>query len=239
MPEYFFFTILVIFAGAVLQGLTGFGGALFTMPFLLLYTAPKWAAPVVIICYTVNRIPAMLMIGKDLMWDHSIVLLTAAAPGVFLGTLLLKYAEPGLIMKILGTFLILISAYKIIAPEFKLVLSRIWALPAGFLSGILGGALATNGPPIVVYAALKPWTKVQVVGMLQSYFFLSGFIIIGSYWYYDLFSVSVVKASAAGTPFAIAGMILGSKINQYITQRSFEVVLSVLLSIMGASFLMR
>jgi uncharacterized membrane protein YfcA len=239
MPEYFFFTTLIIFIGAILQGLTGFGGALFTMPFILLYTAPKWAAPVVILCYTFNRIPAMFMIGKDLMWDHSIVLLAAAAPGVFLGTLLLKYAEPGLIMKILGTFLILISAYKIIAPEFKLVLSRIWALPAGFLSGILGGALATNGPPIVVYAALKPWTKVQVVGMLQSYFFLSGFIIIGAYWYHGLLSVSVVKASAAGTPFAIAGMILGSKINQYISQRNFEVVLSVLLSIMGAFFLMR
>jgi len=239
MPEYFFFTILIIFSGAILQGITGFGGALFTMPFFLLYAAPKWAAPVIIVCYTFNRIPGMLMAGKDLMWDHSIVLIAATVPGVLLGTLLLKYAEPGLIMKILGTLLILISAYKILAPDFKLVIARIWALPAGFLSGILGGALATNGPPIVVYAALKPWTKLQVVGMLQSYFFLSGFIIIGAYWYHGLYSVSVVKASAAGTPFAIAGMIVGSKINQYISQRNFEVVLSVLLGLMGVFFLMR
>ncbi|MBM4278523.1 MAG: sulfite exporter TauE/SafE family protein, partial [Deltaproteobacteria bacterium] len=120
MSEYFLPTALIIFTGALLQGLAGFGGALLSMPLILLYSAPQWAAPVVVLCYTVNRLPAILMLRKDLVWDHSLFLIAAAIPGAFLGTLLLKNVEPGLIMKILGTVLILFSVYKIATPKVKL-----------------------------------------------------------------------------------------------------------------------
>ncbi len=239
MPEYVLLTALIIFTGALLQGLAGFGGALLSMPLVLLYSDPKWAAPVVVLCYMINRVPTLFILRKDLMWNHSLLLIAAAAPGAFLGTLLLKNVEPWLIMKILGTVLILFSTYKIIAPQFKLAFSRIWALPAGFLSGLLGGAFGTDGPPVVVYAALKPWSKEKVVGMLQGFFFFANFIIIGSYGYHGLLTSSVLKASGVAVPFAIVGILLGLKINRRISQRHFEIILSVLVGIMGFALWVR
>jgi len=239
MPEYILFTTLIIFTGALLQGLAGFGGALLSMPLVLLYSDPKWAAPVVVLCYTINRIPTLFILRKDLMWDHSLLLIAAAVPGAFLGTLLLKNVDPGLIMKILGTVLILFSAYKITAPKLKLAFSRIWALPTGFLSGLLGGAFGTDGPPVVVYAALKPWAKEKVVGMLQCFFLFANFIIVGSYGYHGLLTYSVLEMSAMAVPFAIVGILLGLKINRRISQRHFEVILSVLVGIMGFALWMR
>jgi uncharacterized protein len=239
MDEYTLATALIIFVGALLQGLTGFGGALFSMPFLLLYTNPLWAAPVVVLSYTVNRIPAMFILRKNLMWAHSLLLLAAAAPGAFLGTYLLKNIEPGIIMKILGTILILFSVYKILSPGFKITFSKAWALPAGFLSGILGGAFGTDGPPVVVYAALQAWTKEQVVGMLQSFFVLANFIIIASYWYHGLLNRSVLEVSFITIPFAIAGILLGLGINKRIGQRRFEVILSSVIGLLGFILCMR
>ncbi len=239
MPEYVFLTALLILTGALLQGLVGFGGALLSMPLILLYSDPKWAAPVVVLCYAVNRIPTLFILRKDLMWDHSLLLIVAAVPGAFLGTLLLKNVDPGLIMKILGTVLILFSTYKIIAPKFKLAFSRIWALPAGFLSGLLGGAFGTDGPPVVVYAALKPWSKEKVVGMLQCFFLFGNFIIIGSYGYHGLLTSSVLKASGVAIPFAIVGILLGLKINRRISQPHFETILSVLIGIIGFALWVR
>jgi uncharacterized membrane protein YfcA len=233
MQEYTIATALIIFAGALLQGLAGFGGALVSMPFLLLYAEPMWAAPVVVLCYTINRIPAMFVLRKNLMWDHSVLLLAAAVPGAFLGTYLLKSMEPGFIMKILGTILILFSAYKILSPGLKMAFSKVWALPTGFLSGILGGAFGTDGPPVVVYAALQPWAKEQVVGMLQSFFLFANFIIIVSYGYHGLLTPSVFGVSAVAVPFAIAGIFLGLRINRRIGQHRFEVILSVLIGVMG------
>ncbi|MDD5170168.1 MAG: sulfite exporter TauE/SafE family protein [Syntrophales bacterium] len=239
MHEYAILTAMIIFAGALLQGLAGFGGVLVSMPFLLLYAEPTWAAPVVVLCYTVNRIPAMFVLRKNLMWDHSLIMLAAAVPGAFLGTYVLKNVEPGIIMKILGTILILFSAYKILSPDLKLACSKIWALPAGFLSGVLGGAFGTDGPPVVIYAALQPWTKEQVVGMLQSFFLFANFIIIVSYWYHGLLNRSVVWSASVAVPFAIGGIFLGLWINRRIAQRRFEVILSVLIGVMGFVLWMR
>jgi len=231
--ETVFFSVLILFAGALLQGLAGFGGALFSMPLFLLFADPKWAAPVVVLCYTINRIPALFVLRKNLMWDHSLLLIAAAAPGALLGTYFLKSLEPGIIMKTLGTLLVLYSAYRISAPEFKLHFSRIWAIPTGFLSGVLGGAFGTDGPPVVVYATLKPWAKEQVIGMLQSFFLFANFVVIGSYGCYGLLNESVLTVSAISAPFAVAGILLGLKINRRIRQRHFEIVVSCTIGIMG------
>jgi len=231
--ETVFYSALIIFLGATLLGLSGFGGALFSMPLLLLFADPKWAAPVVVLCYTINRIPALFVLRNNLMWDHSILLIAAAAPGAFLGTYFLKSLEPGIIMKILGTLLVLYSVYKLSAPTFKLHFSTFWAIPAGFLSGVLGGAFGTDGPPVIVYAALKPWTKEQVIGMLHSFFLFANLLVIGSYGYHGLLNASVLTASAISAPFAVAGFFFGLKINRRIRQRHFEIVLSLMIGIMG------
>jgi uncharacterized membrane protein YfcA len=233
MHEYEITTALIIFIGALLQGLAGFGGALVSMPLLLLYAEPIWAAPVVLLCYTINRIPAMFVLRKNLMWDHSLILLASAVPGAFLGTYLLKSIDSGIIMKSLGTILILFSAYKLFSPQLKLAFSKVWAIPTGFLSGILGGAFGTDGPPVVIYAALQFWTKEQVLGMLQSFFFFANFIIIMSYWYHGLLNRSVLEVSSLAMPGAIAGIFLGLSINRRIGQRHFSVILSILIGVMG------
>jgi hypothetical protein len=142
-------------------------------------------------------------------------------------------------MKITGTVLILFSVYKIIAPQFKIVFSRIWALPTGLLSGLLGAAIATDGPPVVVYAALKPWSKEQVVGMLQSFFLITNFIILGSYWFHGLLTASVLKVSGVAAPLAVAGILLALRINKRMSERRFEVFLSALIGLMGFFLWMR
>jgi uncharacterized membrane protein YfcA len=239
MPEHVIATTLILFTGSLLQGLAGFGGALVSIPLILIYAEPRWAAPVVLLCYTINRIPAMFVLRKNLMWDHSLLLIAAAIPGALLGGLLLKSMPPGLIMKTMGLVLILFSVYKLVAPQFKLLFSRFWAIPTGLLSGVLGAAIGADGPPVVVYAALKPWRKEQVVGMLQSFFLITNFVILGSYWVHGLLTPSVVIASGVAAPFAVAGILLAIRMNRRMSQRRFEIFLSVLIGLMGLLLLLR
>jgi len=90
-----------------------------------------------------------------------------------------------------------------------------------------------------VYAALQPWAKEQVVGMLQSFFLFANFIIVVSYGYHGLLSPSVLGTSVIAVPFAIAGIFLGLRINRGIGQRRFQIVLSVLIGVMGFILWMR
>ncbi|MEW5909895.1 MAG: sulfite exporter TauE/SafE family protein [Thermodesulfobacteriota bacterium] len=233
MPEYFLTTALILFSGAVIQGLSGFGGALFSMPLLLLYADKTWAAPVMVLCYAMNRIPALFLLRKTLMWNHSFLLIAAFIPGAFFGVWLLKESGTEFIMRLLGSVLVLFALYKAAAPRFNIIFSRLWALPAGFLSGVLGGAFGTDGPPVVVYAAIRPWTKEQVVGMLQSFFLLSNLIIILTYGYHGLLNISVIRSALFSSPFAVGGILLGLKMNRRIQPRHFEIIFAVLLGAMG------
>ena len=142
-------------------------------------------------------------------------------------------------MKIMGTILVLFSAYKILSPGIKLTFSRLWALPTGFISGILGGAFGTEGPPVVVYAALRPWAKSQVVGMMQSFFIFANFIVLCSFGYHGLLTRSVFDVALLAIPMAIAGIFTGLWINRSMGQHRFEKVLSVVIGLMGVVLFLR
>jgi hypothetical protein len=142
-------------------------------------------------------------------------------------------------MKIMGTVLVMFSAYKLMAPQFKLIFSRFWAVPTGVLSGILGAAIGADGPPVVVYAALKPWSKEQVVGMLQSFFLITNFVILGSYGIHGLLIPSVLITSGVAAPFAVAGILLAIRMNRRMSQRRFEIILSFVIGLMGVLLWMR
>jgi len=52
------------------------------------------------------------------------------------------------------------------------------------------------------------------VGMLQSFFVFTNFIVLGSYWVHGLLTASVLKASGIAAPFAVVGILLALKINK-------------------------
>ena len=48
--------------------------------------------------------------------------------------------------------------------------SRRWMVGAGVIAGVLGGAYGMNGPPLVVYGALRRWDPPRFRATLQAYF---------------------------------------------------------------------
>jgi len=75
--------------------------------------------------------------------------------------------------------------------------------------------------------------------MLQSFFLFANAIIIGTYKYHGLLTDSVLETSVAAVPFAIAGILIGLKINRRFSQRRFEIILSVLIGILGFTLWVR
>jgi uncharacterized membrane protein YfcA len=75
--------------------------------------------------------------------------------------------------------------------------------------------------------------------MLQSFFVFTNFIVVGSYWVHGLLTASVLKASGIAAPFAVVGILLALKINRHMSQRRFEVILSIVIGLMGFLLWMR
>jgi hypothetical protein len=135
--------------------------------------------------------------------------------GIPLGLLLLTSSHQRVVKAVLAVIIILFSAYSFMArtPWVLRRDSRGWLLSCGFCSGILGGAYGMNGPPLVVYGAMRRWSAQHFRATLQGYFLPVSVIGMGGYWLAGLWTSAVTHFYLISLPVTITAVFLGRVIN--------------------------
>jgi uncharacterized protein len=227
--------LAILFFSTLIRAVFGFGNALFAMPLLAMTTiGMKTATPL-------TALTAALLAFGILVKDWRMVdfrctwrLLLGTLPGIPLGLLLLKgpYENTGKI--ILAGVIIGFSAYSLLKPKLLTLKGEWTAYPFGFIAGILGGAYNSNGPPIVIYGALRKWPADRFRATLQGFFFPSGLIIIASHGLGGLWTPTVWWYFLICLPVLALSMWLGGYLNRAIPQGHFDRYVHVLLLLIGA-----
>jgi uncharacterized membrane protein YfcA len=170
MYEYFYLCLIIGFAGFT-QGFSGFGAVIVSLPCLSLFIPIKTVVPLVNLMSCVMNLILVIQLRRHLQWPKILPLLLGSLPGIPLGVYYLKHVAPWMLELLLGAVLISFPFYSRYTNPDKRRLQPIWAYLAGFGSGCLGGSLGTNGPPIIIYAALQPWDKDELKATLVGFFF--------------------------------------------------------------------
>ena len=164
-------------------------------------------------------------------------LLIGGALGVPIGVTALTELDPRWIKGSLGVFLVVYSVWSLQSrTPSESPLSRKWALPAGFFSGILSGAFNTGGPPVVLYGTERKWNPHAFRGNIQGFFApVAGFTL-------TLLALkgAITKESltinAQLLPFLLAGMVAGDRFADQVEEGAFRKILLVSLLLVGVSF---
>jgi uncharacterized membrane protein YfcA len=114
-------------------------------------------------------------------------LVLASLFGIPLGLVMLARADAQFVKLVLGLIIILFSVYSLTTKRSRSLADdhRGWLIACGFASGVLGGAYGMNGPPLVIYGALRRWSPQDFRATLQAYFLpvsiagLTGYSVIG------------------------------------------------------------
>lgn len=135
--------------------------------------------------------------------------------GLPLGLLLLKSTHQSAVKATLAGIIMLFSAYALIGrTPFELRRdSRPWLLACGFCAGILGGAYGMNGPPLVIYGAMRRWSAQHFRATLQGYFLPASIIGMAGYWLAGLWTPAVTHYYLLSLPVTLLGVFLGRAIN--------------------------
>jgi hypothetical protein len=137
----------IVFVAALLQTTSGFGFALMAMPLVALVIGVKAAAPLVALVgltlYAVNLVRYRRGFDRRV----ALPLAVAMALGVPLGVWSLGNLDEQIVKSVLAVVLIAYALYGVWKPRTAPLRSSLWAYPAGFLAGVLGGAFNTPGPP--------------------------------------------------------------------------------------------
>ena len=107
----------------------------------------------------------------------------------------------------------------------------------GLLAGILGGAYGMNGPPLVIYGAMRGWSAAHFRATLQGYFLPASLIGMGGYWLAGLWSSTVTRYYLFSLPVTVLGVYLGRVINHRLQGEGFSKYLYVGLVGVGALLL--
>lgn len=229
--------VAIVFLAALLQTTSGFGFALMAMPLFSLVIGVRAAAPLVAVVgftlYAVN----LVRYRRGFDWRVAAPLAVAAALGVPLGTWALNNLDERLIKSVLGVILIGYALYSLWQPQTASLRSDLWAYPAGFLAGCLGGAFNTPGPPVVVYGNLAQWPRDLFRSTLQALFLFSGSLVVLSHAVAGNLSRSVGLTYILLLPALLLGVLTGSWLDRRLDDERFRKLVIVLILATGVLLL--
>ena len=231
--------LIVVFVAAFVQSAIGFGSALVAMPLLAPLIGFAVATPLVGLMGIIVGPVVLLMDGRKMDFRSAWRITVSSFVGVPFGLLLLKLAPESAVKAGLGLLLIGYGLFNLFTrglPEIK----QIWlAYPFGFVSGILGGAYNTNGPPLVIYGTLQRWPPEQFRATLQGAFFFTNFAILAGHALAGLWTQQVWLLFLYTSPAVLVAIFAGRAINTRIPQKLFARIVYVVLVVLGVLFLVR
>ncbi len=225
--------VAILFISTFTRSTIGFGDALIAMPLLVLTISVKTATPLVALMGFTIAITILSRNWRDVDIKAAWRLIVSSLLGIPVGIWLLRDAPEQIVKAILGVVLVLFGLYNLISPRLPTLREQWSAYVFGFVSGILGGAYNTNGPPIVIYSALRRWPPERFRATLQGYFFPSGIILLLGHGIAGSLTREVLMFYVYSLPFLLLAIFLGGKLNQKIPRGRFERFIHIFLVLIG------
>ena len=232
--------LAIIFVATLVRSAFGFGEALVAVPLLALVMPVEVAAPLAVLL-------SITVAGVIIVQDRQHIEVRSAAwlilftvLGIPVGLLLLTSVAEAVIKAILGIVIVAFSLYYLIRrSQFELKTDRLaWFF--GFSAGVLGGAYGMNGPPLVIYGAMRRWPAQHFRATLQGYFLPASIMGMAGYGLAGLWTQAVTHYYLLSLPVAILGVFLGRVINHRLLHGDhFYKYLYLALIFIGALFLLQ
>lgn len=212
--------LAVVFVATLVRSSFGFGEALVAVPLLALRLPVAVAAPLAVLLSVLVAGVVVVQDWRDVRARSAAWLVGATLLGIPLGLWLLASADERVVKSALGVLILAFSAYSLRAGQpIRRSQSaepgerRALLLGFGFAAGVLGGAYGMNGPPLLIYGAIRGWRAREFRATLQAYFLPASLAGLTGYWGAGLLTRDVLWYFLLSLPGAAAAILLGRAIN--------------------------
>ncbi len=229
----------VLFFGAIIQGATGFGLAIFSMS-ILPFFLPVKSAVVAMLPASITMFVIILIKQRRFI---NYRLLVGLLPGIFAGRWLGTWGVtvlPDEIMRtVLGGILILLALYFLFFRDrIHPTASPLTASIAGGLSGLFGGLANIGGPPLVLYLFNALEEKRAYQGTISAAFLIAALFSVLLHGLYGNIGSYEVKLSLFGVLAALTGTRLGLLIFHHISRGLLAGFIVILTALSGVSMVL-
>jgi uncharacterized protein len=222
-------------AGGFVNGLTGFGTALASMPFLLQVFEPVLSAQIAALIGVGGQITSIKEISNRALWRRMMPMLIGGAIGIPIGTWLLPLVPSGPFKLVVGCLLV-IYAVSMLVLAGKVTIARGGApreAVVGLSGGVLGGLAGLSGVVPTIQAALEAWPKDERRQAFRVFNFaiLSGSLV--SHAVAGLVTKTLLIAGVIAIPALVLSVRAGTAAYHRLDDRRFDRLVLVLLLFAG------
>ncbi len=221
------------------RGVAGFGSGLIAIPLLALFLPLTLVVPLVVFLDYVASASHGMQDRAHIQWRQILPLIPFTAIGVATGLYLFKTIDAVSLAHALGVFVLAYALYTLLMKDNGSPASALWSIPAGTLGGLVGTLFGTGGPFYVAYLKHRGLPKTQFRATFATIFLLDGAGRLTGYLSGGFFDRDWMILAALSMPVMGIGLYLGGHIHTNISQRTFQVAVSILLMISGVSLLLR
>ena len=215
--------LAVVFLATFIRSAVGFGEALVAVPLLALYVPVKVAAPLAVLVSITIAAVVVVQDWRKIHLRSTGWLFFSTLAGIPLGLMLLTSRHQEAVKIALALVILAFSLYSLIGrrpPELKTD-SHGWMMGCGFSAGVLGGAYGMNGPPLVIYGAMRRWSAQHFRATLQGYFLPASIVGMAGYWMAGLWTPAVTHYFLLCVPILWPAIWLGRVVNHRLHGDSF------------------
>jgi len=239
----------ILFAATYLQATTGFGLALVCVALMPLLVPVGDAIAYVSVAALVSTLFIMLANRGGLSFRNAGPLAIGMVLGIPVGYYTLHQLDGDLVVRLLGATLVVIAGAELLPARVRdrFLPSRFRSggdIPEGlggvfgFAGGVLAGAFNVGGPPLVVYAYSRNWSKVETVAILQTAFLAGGLTRNGLMIHSGEYSAELLVMVAWSVPGAALAVWLGKMTLDRLPRDLLRRIAFVLVLAIGLQYLL-
>jgi uncharacterized membrane protein YfcA len=218
------YSVLCVYAGGCVKGLTGFGFSLVTVATLVLVAPPSTVVPVVLLMNSLINLALVYSVRKEVDMARTLPLVIAGAAGLPLGTYILVVTNADVLRIVIGVVILLFAAALLLGFRREIKRERLGSGVVGATSGILNGSVGIGGPPIVLFLSHLGLDKCSFRATLVAYFLCINLAAIPFYYAGGLLTAEVFKMFLLLVPALVLGGLTGSRLVSRVSERNFRYI---------------
>jgi uncharacterized membrane protein YfcA len=229
----------ILLGAYFVRGIVGFGSGLIAIPLLALILPLPVAVPAVALtdylASWTQGVGGRRTILRPALWP----LLPFMLAGVLGALWLFKTADPGVLTRALGVFVLGYAIYTLSGLHPGRVARPAWGAPLGGAGALIGTLFGTGGPFYVAYLQLWGPTKAQFRATAAALFLIEGSVRIVGYLAAGIFVREALLLFAGALPLAALGLYAGHRVHTRLPESRFRQLIGLLLIGSGLALLLK
>ena len=214
----------IIALASVLRGVTGFGFSVVATPLLALVLPPSVAVPVSVLLQIPAGLPIFITDWADTDFRIACIMFAASLPALIPGFYILAHASADVMRLIVGLTVVVSTIFLTSGVKLNRAPRTSELLAAGAVSGLMQGAVAMSGPPVVVLFLASSWTIARCRATLSFFFLLLAVATLIVSFLGELLTRDAGIIAIVGLPGLLIGQVLGSHIFTRIDARRYRLI---------------